>query len=224
MTNIVKTKTEVASKLPSEISISNDWIELRNRCLTQATKVEKIDNQIDFEDAEIAMKRCSTTSNKLEKLRKDFVKPINKLTKDIKKMTDDARAELEEEKARIKGLLSGYMQELQRKEQEERERQAQIAMENERKLQEFEEKVEDNPFAEFIAPPKLEEVKEVEVKQPVKTAIRTRTNWTYEIIDENLIPREFLMVDTVKLNKYVKEHKGNTDIAGVKAVEQQIIF
>lgn len=43
--------------------------------------------------------------------------------------------------------------------------------------------------------------------------------WGFIITDESLIPREYLLVDEVKIRKVVKAMKHQTNIPGVKAIE-----
>lgn len=40
--------------------------------------------------------------------------------------------------------------------------------------------------------------------------------WTYEIVDPNLIPREFMLVDTAMLNMIAKKHHDQKPVAGVR--------
>lgn len=44
----------------------------------------------------------------------------------------------------------------------------------------------------------------------------TQTRWKARVIDESLVPREFLMVDTVKINKYATNMKEKAKILGVE--------
>lgn len=53
--------------------------------------------------------------------------------------------------------------------------------------------------------------------------VSLRDNWTFEIIDESLIPREYLIPDEVKIRKVVVALKDKTNIPGVKAVNRPII-
>ena len=202
-TELPTTKLEVAN-LPSEITINKDWIELRKRSIDHAEKIQKIDNQLDFEDAEMAMKRCSTTSSSLEKVRKDLVKPFNAMSKSIKKMTDNARKELEGEKTRIKGLIGSYMNKVQEEQQ--------------KALEEHAEEVMSNPFAEF------EEEETIEAPSVTKTLIKTRSNWTYKVTDIKKVPREFLTIDTKALNTYIKANKENALIDGIEVIEETVIY
>jgi len=53
--------------------------------------------------------------------------------------------------------------------------------------------------------------------------VSLRDNWTFEIIDESLIPREYLIPDEVKIRKVVVAMKDKTNIPGVKAINRPII-
>lgn len=51
----------------------------------------------------------------------------------------------------------------------------------------------------------------------------SREIWTFEITDEKLIPRDYLMVDTVKIGGVVRAMRGTTNIPGVKAKPQNSV-
>lgn len=42
--------------------------------------------------------------------------------------------------------------------------------------------------------------------------------WDFEVTDEALVPREYLMLDDVKIGRVVRAMKGSTNIPGIKAV------
>ncbi|MBE3087794.1 MAG: hypothetical protein IMZ71_01560 [Chloroflexi bacterium] len=52
---------------------------------------------------------------------------------------------------------------------------------------------------------------------PKMEGVSTATNWTYDIVDEALIPRTFMMPDKQKIKKVVQALKGDTHIAGIEA-------
>lgn len=69
----------------------------------------------------------------------------------------------------------------------------------------------------------LEEAAQVHVDVPVVVSetpevsgIVSKTTWTYEIVDETLIPRTFLMVDEKKLSGVARATKGTLDVPGVR--------
>ena len=53
------------------------------------------------------------------------------------------------------------------------------------------------------------------------TTIRNR--YDFEIVDPNLIPREYLLVDTTAIGKVVRALKDKTNIPGIKVVIRQDI-
>lgn len=64
----------------------------------------------------------------------------------------------------------------------------------------------------------------VVIEAPVKLAgVSSRETWSFEITNEQLIPRDFLMVDDKKLSAYVKAFKAQTNVAGVRAYAEQTI-
>lgn len=61
--------------------------------------------------------------------------------------------------------------------------------------------------------------KPVAVPEPVKLQGNfNRTTWRAEVVDESLIPREYLMVDEMKLNLIAVALKETFNIPGAKAV------
>ncbi len=65
------------------------------------------------------------------------------------------------------------------------------------------------------------EVPEPELPIPTKPVVKGlsfRDNWKWSLIDEDAVPVTYkkLVLDTEKINKIVKEIKGDTDIPGIK--------
>ena len=53
--------------------------------------------------------------------------------------------------------------------------------------------------------------------------VQYRTVWKYEIKDESLIPREFLMPDNQRIQNVVMHKKGDAVIPGVRVYEEKVI-
>jgi hypothetical protein len=49
----------------------------------------------------------------------------------------------------------------------------------------------------------------------------TREYWKFEVIDDKLIPRKYLMVDTKKIQGVVSSLKGETEIPGVRVYSEK---
>lgn len=47
--------------------------------------------------------------------------------------------------------------------------------------------------------------------------VSTRTTWKYEILDPAAIPREYLAIDSAKIQAHVTAHKSQTSIPGIRA-------
>ena len=71
--------------------------------------------------------------------------------------------------------------------------------------------------------PRAELVPEV---APIKTvsALRTRTTWKYELLDETQVPREWLCVDTTKIYRAVTRRDNPVrEIPGVKIYSEESV-
>jgi hypothetical protein len=61
----------------------------------------------------------------------------------------------------------------------------------------------------------------VESSTPKMAGISYRSTWKWRTVNEKLIPREYLTVDTVKIGGVVRALKGATNIPGVQAYEDK---
>jgi hypothetical protein len=70
---------------------------------------------------------------------------------------------------------------------------------------------------------------EIAAKAPAQVAkmetkgISTREDWDFEILNPDLIPRDFLMVDESKIRRYAKAMKADADISGVRFFSKTIV-
>lgn len=58
---------------------------------------------------------------------------------------------------------------------------------------------------------------------PTPAAISFRKTWEVEITDPNLVPREFLLIDTAALRKVCQSTKGQIQIPGVRFVQRESV-
>jgi inorganic triphosphatase YgiF len=112
----------------------------------------------------------------------------------------------------------------------EQDEKARIAIETEKLRKEAERKAEEERLAQAeelekagntamadaildepinVAPPVIE------TPQGIK-GTSSRENWQYEIFNESLLPRGFLIADTKKIGKYVKDNGAQAKIPGVR--------
>ena len=63
----------------------------------------------------------------------------------------------------------------------------------------------------------------VESKVEDVAGISTRTNWKFKIVDELLIPREYLIPDEKYIGQIVRAGKGKKQIPGIEIYSENII-
>ena len=188
--------------MPKVISLDNEWLMKREAIMSSAVKIDDIKGQDDFENAEIVLKKITVHSNGLEKKRKELAKPFNEMAKKIKALADSARVPLEDQKKRIKKILSDFLIEQEKQQQEEIEKQAETLV--------------DNPFAEFMeVAPTITKVQ--------KTMTSSRLVWKFEITNPSAVPRAFCSPDEKKIREYLKEAKDGASIKGVRFYQEQTI-
>ena len=83
---------------------------------------------------------------------------------------------------------------------------------------------------EALAKAKAEGLSEIqvpvvnEVSNSVRGSIATsfiKDNWMFEVVDESLVPREYLSVDPVKVNKAIKSADGLRNIEGLNIYNER---
>lgn len=130
----------------------------------------------------------------------------------------------------VKQKIAGYLEEVERirRQQEEEKRKAEeekrrIEEEMLRKLA----KADDESEMEKViksAEKKLAKIEEVEViDKPQTVGLSMREVWKFEIVDEEAIPREFLVPDLAKIGKVVQQLKGETKIPGIRVYSEKVL-
>ncbi len=180
-------------------------------------------------------------------LRKKIADTFNPIIEAAHKAHKEAiaqRKKVEEPLITAEGWLNGqvtaYHQHIEklRREEEEKARQAAIKAEMERRKAEEEARIKaaaeleaagakeeanammqeaveetEKPLEVYVPPPETPKV--------VLTGATVKTTWTFEIVNEAIIPRQYLIPDMVKIGGIVRSLKGQTNIPGVKAIEKK---
>lgn len=148
----------------------------------------------------------------IEEKRKSFTAPLNQSLKEINNTFKNITEPIEAAKTALSQRLMSWRAAEQRRIEEEQEK-ARKEEERRRKIQEAH-AAKGHQVSETITP----------VERPMPFAVqdttRTRRMWTYDIVDENRIPREYLMVDKTEIMKAVSS--GVRDIPGVKIYQKEI--
>jgi len=199
----------------TEIAVPGEWLEQRDRALELAGAIVAVEDAGTYDLASESLGRVTRISNALDKKRLAFSKPFTAMNKKIKEMCDGERVQLEEEKARLKKMSGAYVVEQERKarearaqaEKEERaeaERQfaAQQAVEEARAQASILDDVPE-PVTEIVVPKAAAPV--IEEAHSSASRITKRLVWHTE--DEDEVPRAFMMLDSRKVNEYMRETK-----------------
>lgn len=147
----------------------------------------------------------------LEEQRKFLVKPLNDHVKSINNRFKTYSLPLDRADKTLRDKVLSYRQEQERKRREEEERLRKLAEKEQARLEKKAEKKGEPTPPPIIVPT---------IEGPAKTVqadygtASIKQVWVHEIVDEQQIPREYLMVDEKKIAAVVKA--GIRNIPGVR--------
>ena len=171
-------------------------------------------------------KKVNRKMKELTDMRLSMTRPLDDSKSKIMAFFKKPIEILEQIKRNISLCMSAFQSEQQRKARAEEERLRKLAEVEARELERRAGKVKSEEKREQLLQ-QAEETKNitpvVAVEVPKVQGVATRTNWKYEIINEKLIPRNFLKVDEVKLGQVVRATKGTLQIPGVKIYSEESI-
>jgi hypothetical protein len=220
---------EIPDRLKAEVE------DYRAKLAKVSSKVEKlvITNDDDIAVLSDAMGSTKTIMDSAEALRTQLVAPVNGLVKLVnatfKTVSDPGAALINELKARIIDYRNKVRaeEEKQRRIAEEKARKEQE--EYTRKVREAEEKARlaQKPVV-LPPPPKPVEIPVAESKLTNtvtgnKSTVGIRRVKTYKIVNEDLIPRKYLVPSDAMIKAAIKEGKFNDDIPGILIYEEEEI-
>ncbi len=190
----------------SEISISSEWVSMRNETVACAQALATVGTPVEFQEAGALLQRITRVSNTLEEMRKDLGKPFRNADKLIKTASDKAREPLETEKTRIKALIETYAAAERRRvavESQQRDIEQQRQIEAQLSQQQAGEEA-------GLEPPVV-----IECPTPVmpaspmarSDAVRIGEAVEFDLVNEDALPRAFLIFDPRKAQQYCRENK-----------------
>ena len=185
-------------------------------------------NDADMQVAAEWLKRCKETQRFVkehyEEQRLTTYAAYQSVTKAIK----DTLTPLEKAETTVKGMLSTYQREQERKAEQERRRIADEALAKARRETEDrmlaeaaaknDETILDKPVVVAPLPPPPPPPKPASVQ-----GVSYVTRWEYRIIDQDLIPREYMIPDLANIAKVVQTMKDKTAIPGVEAYSTKTV-
>lgn len=193
-----------------------------------------ISNQSDYEIASTVLSEVKSRYKELDSQRKEITKPIDTAKKAVMDLFKTPLELLEKAESKIKGLMIGYTNEQERKAREEQIRLQKLADQEAAKQK----KILDEKIARAEASGKSAKAEELQMQKEtiapiiasvIAPQIETpkgvsyREQWSAEITDINLVPREYLIVNLQALNKVAQATKGTLKIAGVNFISTKIL-
>ena len=195
-------------------------------------KQDKIENHDGYQLAATRRGALKDHIKQLEKVRKGHTQPIDELKKQVLAYFKTHEDVLSRALTAMDGAMVSFLNEVEaarRREQEELERvirekaaeekkkleaQALEALKkgNEVKAEAILVKAEQEPAIPILAAPKVK-----------AEGVATREKWSYEIVDRDLVPDIFWVIDEAKLGVFVRSDKGATKIEGVRVYSEKII-
>jgi len=198
---------------------------------------------------EVIDKASADRASELIVAGKKLIKAVKEYFEPMKKAADESKRRILEterqELSKIEPIVSELStkvsrwlaeEEHRRREAEEAKRRAEMerlrleaeleakAREAERIKNESERRLVEDRIIDEVARKEAELQPVPDIPAPARAeGVTLRDNWSFEIIDEALIPREYLIPDEVKIRKVVTVLKDKTNIPGVKAVNHPII-
>ena len=217
------------SKQPDSTTSLAKSDELRTETLTilDQAKALVVSTQDEARYAADFLKGIKALKKKIE----EKLGPVVKASYDAWKKACAYRKEhddpLDTAEAAVKGKLNEYLSDQERQRQaKEAEAQLEAQKTAEAKAEEDACLLEATGDAEAAEAVRAEPVvAPVVVITPVEklAVIATQSVWKWVVQDENIIPREYLLLDEKKIGAVVRAMKGQTNIPGIQAYEEKIV-
>ena len=186
--------------------------------VVQAAEGVTVSSEKGMEEATDILSWVSKAKKQVEDKRKFLVKPLNDHVKAINEMFKGYMAPLEQADAMLRKKVIIYRQEQERIRREEEDRLRKEA-EAERK------RMEKQAKKEGVAPPPPPPPVAPSMPEQAKTtysgmgSVSTKMVWDFEIVDENKVPRNFMIANEKAIRAAVKA--GVRNIPGVKVFQKE---
>ena len=198
---------------------------------TRNAETLEVKNDFDLQAAAAVVKAVRDMAAHLETERKALVKPFNEGVKNINSRAKAITEPLTKARQVIEGKMLAYQNE--KREAEERRQRAEEEKrrkeEEERKLAEAEaaEAAGDKEAAEEILEDAVKPPPPPPVRAPVRETVRgaagptvgVRHTWTFQVVNPELVPQEFLVVNEALIRKAIRG--GAREIKGIRIYQER---
>jgi hypothetical protein len=207
--------------------LTKEAVEISTRALTvpeQARTVEITDDESYKRAAEVLL-QIKDLRRQIDEAFDPIISKAHEAHREALGQKKRADAPLVEAEGIIKPRIAAYIADINRKrtEEEARLREEERRKEEERRLEEAikAEAAGQTEKAEEIlaAPVSIAKVRPT-TEAPRVAGVSIQKRWTYRIVDESKIPREYLSPDLIKIGAVVREFKGEAVIPGVEVFSE----
>lgn len=186
-----------------------------------------IKDAVGYAEAAEWLKTIKGALKKIEDARTRITQPMNEALRQVNAQAKDAAAPFMASEQKIKRAMISYSDEQDRIRQEEQRKANEAAEKERRRLQEIADRAaakgQENKAEAFAERAAAVVAPVAQQAAPKISGVNIPKVWTFEIENEKLIPREYLLVDETKIRKVVQALKGSTNIPGVRVFEQKRI-
>jgi len=195
-------------------------------CLSDV-KTIAIRNPEQLKNAGDVSNKIKTRIKELNAERLELTRPLDEVKAKIMDKYRPAVEQLTQAQRLIDGVISDYLAE-QRRIQQEQQRKAEEEARKEReraeaKAKEWAAKGNEKKAEEWLDKSEAVIAPVIQAPDTKAAGISTREDWDFEITDANLIPRDYLIPDDKAIRAVVKATKGKKEIPGVKIITKTII-
>lgn len=185
-----------------------------------------IKNYEDFSSAASDLKAIKQRIDVLEDKRKELLSPIEDARKKINNFFSGPILKLKKLETSIKQKMLEFTAEKERERKEQEQKLIELQEKEKHKLLKKAELMEQKgnfEKAEYLKNSANFVSAVVVPKQPIPQGIGFRKDWDISIVDEKVVPREYLTVDEKKIKAVVRATDGKITIPGVVITQKQIV-
>lgn len=213
--------------MSSELTLPPQLQEARTDIVTRASEVKIVTP----EDYQIAAELLRGIRTVRDNISATFDEPIRAAHQAHKAMLDAKKkheAPLSTAEATVKSRMSTWTMEQERKRREEESRLREIARkeEEERRLAEaakLEQQGEQEAAEALVAAPVVPPTVVVAKSVPQTSGVSTRKVWKWRVLDEAVVPRQYLSVDEKKIGGVVRSLGEAARIPGIEVYSEDIV-
>lgn len=181
-----------------------------------------------YEAAGAFLKTCKTIQKRINETFDPIIKAANDAVKKAREMKNYHASPLDIAESIVKAKMATYAREQEeiRRKAEAEAREAALKAEEERRLQEaitYENAGASQIADEILAAPVVAPPVVLPPATPKIEGVSMRKSWKFRIVSEQIIPREFLKVDEVKLGQYARMMKEQASIPGVEFYAEDVV-